>query len=70
MTNILDTAAKACLAGALAGLSALGGYLTNSTELSQITAGQWVFVAIAALTSFGAVWGVSNKPGTTSTSKP
>ena len=62
MTNILDNAVKACLGVELAGLSALGGYLTNSTELSEITAGQWVFVAIAALTSFAAVFGVSNKP--------
>ncbi len=62
MTNLLDSAAKACLAGLLAGLSALGGYLTNSTALGQVTAGQWVFVAIAALTSFAAVYGVSNKP--------
>ncbi len=60
--NLLDTAAKACLAGLLAGLSALGGYLTNGTDLSAVTSGQWVFVASAAVVAFAAVYGVSNKP--------
>lgn len=62
MTNLLDTAAKACLAGLLAGLAALGGYLTNGTDLGQITSGQWVFVASAVLVAFASVYGVSNKP--------
>lgn len=57
----LATFAKAILASILAGLAALGGYLTNSTSLDQITAGQWVFVALAALTTLGGVYGIRNK---------
>lgn len=61
----LPQVAKAVYAGLIAGLSALGGYLVNSTSLGQITAGQWVFVAIAALVAGGGVYGIPN-----STSKP
>ena len=56
----LPQVAKAVYSGLIAGLSALGGYLTNSTSLGQITAGQWVFVAIAALVSAGGVYGITN----------
>lgn len=52
--------AKAIYSGLIAGLSALGGYLTNSTSIGQITAGQWVFVAIATLVSAGGVYGITN----------
>jgi len=55
--------AKAIYAGLLAGLSALGGYLTNSTSLGQITAGQWVFVALAVLVAGGGVYGIPNTAG-------
>jgi hypothetical protein len=56
----IGTVAKAIYSGLIAGLSALGGYLTNNTSLGQITAGQWVFVALAALISAGGVYGISN----------
>lgn len=55
-------AAKAVLAGVLAALTALGAYLVNNTALSDITAGQWVYVAIAGLVALGAVYGVKNAP--------
>lgn len=54
-------AAKAILAGVLAALTALGAYLVNNTSLSQVTAGQWVYVAIAGLVALGGVYGVSNR---------
>lgn len=59
--KLFAQAAKAILAGVLATLTALGAYLVNSTSLSDITAGQWVYVAIAGLVALGAVYGVSNK---------
>jgi len=52
--------AKAIYSGLIAGLSALGGYLTNSTSLGEITAGQWIFVVLAALVSAGGVYGITN----------
>ena len=52
--------AKAILAALLAGLSALGALLTGTTNLAAITAGQWVYVAVAALIALGAVYGVQN----------
>lgn len=62
MSN-LSKIAKAIYSAVLAALSALGGYLTNSTSLGQITAGQWVFILIAALVSGGGVYGISNNSG-------
>lgn len=64
------SAAKAVYSGLVAGLSALGGYLTNSTSLGQITAGQWVFVVLAALVSAGGVYGISNVAATKAAPKP
>lgn len=59
--KLVSQAAKAVLAGVLAALTALGAYLVNSTSLSDITAGQWVYVAIAGLIALGGVYGISNK---------
>lgn len=61
VVDIIGKAAKAVLAGLLSGLSALGAYLVNNTSLSDVTAGQWVYVAIAALIALGGVYGISNK---------
>jgi hypothetical protein len=58
----LAQAAKAILAALIAGLTALGAYLTQTTNLSDITAGQWVFAAIAALVALGGVYGIQNAP--------
>ncbi len=52
--------AKAIYAGLLTGLTALGGYLINDTSIGDITAGQWVFVAGAALMAGGGVYGLRN----------
>lgn len=61
VATFIGQAAKAFLAGILAALAALGGFLVNDTTLGQITAGQWVFVAIAGLVALGGVYGISNK---------
>jgi hypothetical protein len=53
-------AAKAIYAGLVAGLTAVGGYLVNDTSFGDVTAGQWVFVALAALTAFGGVFAITN----------
>lgn len=52
---------KALVAAIIAGLSALSGLLVNNTALSDITAGQWVTVAIAFLVGLSAVFAVPNQ---------
>jgi hypothetical protein len=52
--------AKAVVGGALAGLTTLGAYLVNDTAISDVTAGQWVYGAIAALGTGAAVFGIRN----------
>ncbi|HTR78225.1 MAG TPA: hypothetical protein VMH39_08950 [Gemmatimonadaceae bacterium] len=56
----LPQIAKALAGGILGALTALGGYLTNSTSLGQVTAGQWVYVAIAFLVGTGVVYAIPN----------
>lgn len=51
---------KAVIAAVIAGLSALSSYLINDTSLSDLTAGQWIAVAIAFLVALGAVFAVPN----------
>lgn len=64
MPKQLGQVAKALLAGVLAFLTALGGYLVNSTSLGQVTAGQWVYALLAGLVALGAVYGIPNaSPG-------
>lgn len=53
--------AKALIAALLAAGSALGAYLVNDTSFNDITAGQWLFVAIAFLSTLAAVWGIPNR---------
>jgi hypothetical protein len=53
-------AAKAIYSALVAGLTAVGGYLVNDTSFADITAGQWVFVALAALTAGGGVYAITN----------
>jgi hypothetical protein len=60
--NTVRQAAKAIYGGLVAGLAALGGLLVNDTGLGDITAGQWVFVVLAALVAGGGVYGISNGP--------
>ena len=70
----IGTVAKAVYAGLLAGLTALGAYLITTTSLGDITAGQWVYVAVAALVAGGGVYGIPNSspapPGEGGTGAP
>lgn len=61
MTQLVRQASKAVVAGVLAGLSALSAYLVNNTGIGDLTAGQWVQVAIAVIVTASAVYGVPNK---------
>lgn len=60
MPKLIGQIAKAIVAGVLAALSVLAGYLVNNTSFSQVTAGQWVAVVIAGLIAGGAVYGIPN----------
>jgi hypothetical protein len=58
--TFVKEALKAFYAGAIAGLSVLAGLLVNDTSIGDITAGQWVAVALAVLVAFGGVYGITN----------
>lgn len=58
----VDMYYKAIVGGLVAGLAALGGMLVGDAAISDITAGQWVTVALAFLTGLGVVYGVPNAP--------
>lgn len=53
---------KALLAALIAALGTLGAYLSADVGLGEVTAGQWVQVAITGLVALGVVWGVPNTP--------
>lgn len=53
--------AKAIYAGVVSALGSLTVVLVGHTSLSQVTAGQWVTTALAALVSAGGVFGISNR---------
>lgn len=59
--NYAQQCAKAIVGAVLAALAILGGYLVNDTAFSDITAGQWVAVAVAFLAGLAAVWAIPNK---------
>lgn len=52
--------AKAIYAFVVAGLGALATPLVADTGLGDLTAGQWVTVALAALIAGGGVYGIRN----------
>lgn len=56
MHTIIGQAAKAVYAAVVAGFAALGGLLVNDTGLGDVTAGQWVFVALAGIVAGGGVY--------------
>lgn len=58
---VVKEVAKALVGALLAAASALGAFLVNDTSFGDITAGQWVFVLIAFLSTLAAVWGIPNK---------
>jgi hypothetical protein len=54
--------AKAIYATVVAGLGALATPLVADTGIGDLTAGQWVTVALAALIAGGGVYGIRNAP--------
>jgi hypothetical protein len=60
MRNSLGQIAKAIYAAAVAGLSGLSAVLVGGDSLGQVTSGQWVSIALAALVAGGGVYGITN----------
>lgn len=61
MKQFVAQAAKAVYAGVIAGLSGLVTVLVGDTGFSDLTAGQWVTIALATLVAGGGVYGITNK---------
>jgi hypothetical protein len=65
MRNSLGQIAKAIYAALVAALSGLSAVLVGGDSLGQVTSGQWVSIALAALVAGGGVYGITNtKPVT------
>lgn len=58
----IGTIAKAIYAGLIAGLGALAAPLVGDVGVGDLTAGQWITVALAALVAGGGVYGIRNAP--------
>jgi hypothetical protein len=58
------TIAKAIYATVSAGLGSLAAILVGDVGFGDITSGQWVTVALAALVAGGGVYGITNAPKT------
>ncbi len=56
------TAAKAFYAALVAALSGLVTVLVGDAGFGDLSAGQWVTIALAALVAFGGTYGIANKP--------
>lgn len=54
--KFIGTALKAFYAAAVAALSGLVTVLVGDTTFTNLTAGQWVTIALAALIAFGGVY--------------
>lgn len=55
--------AKGAFAGAYAGLTTLGGILVGHATFSDVTDGQWVWIAVAVLVGFGGAFGLASWSG-------
>ena len=60
--KFVATALKAIFAAISAVLTGLGAILVGNASISDVTASQWITIAVFALGAFGAVYGVTNKP--------
>jgi len=60
MKPFMKNAAKAILAAAIAALGSLATVLVGDTGFGDLTAGQWVTIALAVAVAFGGVYGVRN----------
>lgn len=62
IAGFAGSAAKAIYASGAAFIASLGTVLVGNESISQVSDGQWVFIAGATLGAFGAVYGVTNTP--------
>jgi hypothetical protein len=60
--EFVKQAAKAVFAAAVAGLGSLAAILVGDVGLADVTAGQWVTVALAAMVAGGGVYQIPNTP--------
>ena len=56
----INTIAKAVIGAVVAGLGSLVAVLVGDVGLDDVTAGQWVTIALATFGALGAVYGVPN----------
>jgi hypothetical protein len=59
--KFVGTALKAFYAAAIAALSGLVTVLVGNTGLGDLTTGQDITIALAALVAFGGVYGLTNR---------
>lgn len=61
--TFIGTALKAFYAALAAALSGLVTVLVGDVGFTDLSAGQWVTIALAALIAFGGTYGLSNRSG-------
>lgn len=61
--TFLGTALKAFYAALVAALSGLVTVLVGDVGFTDLSAGQWVTIALAALIAFGGTYGLTNRTG-------
>lgn len=61
--KFVATALKAFFAATVAFLGGLAVPLVGDTGFTDITAGQWVTIALATVIAFGGVFGITNRTG-------
>jgi hypothetical protein len=64
MGPLIKKAAKALLAAVIAALGSLATVMVGDAGFGDLTAGQWVTIALATTVAFGGVYGVKNSPAT------
>lgn len=62
MLGFVQRAAKACFAASVAALSGLATVLVGDAGFDDLTAAQWVTIALATLLAFGGTYGLANRP--------
>jgi hypothetical protein len=62
MSKLFTTALKATYAAVVSALSGLVTVLVGDTTFTNLSAGQWVTIALAALVAFGGTYRLPYKP--------
>ena len=60
MSSFMKQAAKAILAAVIAALGSLATVMVGNAGFGDLTAGQWVTIALAVTVAFGGVYGIRN----------